>query len=119
LCTNHIKSADIEKRDTSVSTIVAIVENHVFQTIFSIDSLATHRSVLFTPYSQRKELCGKKQLQHLHDDGKLHNHVAINGIIWHLRNVEKRCPDLRNFHGFMSDQRHIELETDLCQIDRH
>jgi hypothetical protein len=33
LCTNHkpnIKSADIEKRDTSVSTIVAVVEKTTF-----------------------------------------------------------------------------------------
>jgi hypothetical protein len=26
----------------------------------------------------------KKQLQHLHDDEKFHNHLATNGIIWHF-----------------------------------
>jgi hypothetical protein len=61
LCTNHkpnIKSAVIEKLDVSVSKIVAIIKKTTFfRSKFSIDSLETHRSVLFTPFSQRKELC--------------------------------------------------------------
>jgi hypothetical protein len=68
----------------------------------------------------------KKQLQHLHDNEKLHNHLATNGIIWHFVPsapnfgvvwVEKRCPDFnRTFHGFMTDQRIIELENDLLKL---
>jgi hypothetical protein len=88
LCTTHkpnTKSADIGKRDTSVSTIVAIFEKTTFFKQYSALTCLQRTAVYcFCLFHNAKYFVasGKKQLQHLHDDGKLHNHLATNGIIW-------------------------------------
>jgi hypothetical protein len=62
LCTKH----------KTVSTIVAIIER-----------TAAYCLCLFHN-AKNFVASDKKQLQHLHDDGKLHNHLATNSIIWHF-----------------------------------
>jgi hypothetical protein len=90
LCTNHkpsTKSAVTEVRDVSVYKIVAIIEKTTFfKQYTALARLKRTAAYCLRLFHNAKNFVSpaKKQLQHQHDDEKLHNHLATIGIIWHF-----------------------------------
>jgi hypothetical protein len=89
-CEQHV----IEKRDTSVSIIVAIIEKTTFFKQYSVlTRLQRTAAYCLRLFRNAKNFVAsdKKQLQHIHDAEKLHKHLATNGISWHF------VPSAQNF----------------------
>jgi hypothetical protein len=83
----NTKSAVIKKLDTSLSTIVTIIEKTTFfkqySALIRLQRTAAHCLRLF--HNPKNFVASdKKQLQHLHDDEKLQYHLATSGISWHF-----------------------------------
>jgi hypothetical protein len=93
-CVATSKSAVIEKRDTSVPIIVAVIEKTTFFKQYSVlTRLQRTAAYCLRLFRNAKNFVAsdKKQLQHLHNDEKLHKHLATNGISWHF------VPSAQNF----------------------